>query len=97
MLIRAIVTPYQIGEHSEDVKPSAPIAAPPEIFATRAVACSGQVVSAVTSVIGDHVVTMTVAFFPLALLTLPIQDLHLYKVNLFLVVLMPALYAAFIH
>ncbi|WP_119681989.1 sodium:calcium antiporter [Indioceanicola profundi] len=76
---------------------TAPIAALPEVFATWSVAKSGQITSAVTSVIGDHAVTMTVAFLPLALVTLPIQDLQLYKVNLVFVALVPLLYAVFIH
>ena len=69
----------------------------PEIFATRSVARSGQVTSAVTSDIGDHAVTLNLAFLPLALVTLHIQNVLLFKVNLFFVALMPALYAAFIH
>jgi cation:H+ antiporter len=40
---------------------------------------------------------MTLGFLPLALVTLPVQDLRLYWVNLAFVALMPALYAAFIH
>lgn len=76
---------------------TAPVAALPEIFATRSVARSGQVTSAVTSVIGDHAVTLTLAFLPLALVTLNIQNVLLFKLNLFFVALMPTLYAAFIH
>lgn len=76
---------------------TAPVAALPEIFATRSVARSGQVTSAVTSVIGDHAVTLTLAFLPLALVTLNIQNVLLFKVNLVFVALMPTLYAAFIH
>ena len=76
---------------------TAPIAALPEVFATWSVAESGQITSAVTSVIGDHAVTVTIAFLPLALVTLPIQDLQLFKVNLVFVALVPLLYAVFIH
>lgn len=76
---------------------TAPMAALPEIFATWSVARSGQVTSAVTSVIGDHVVTMTLAFFPLALVTLPVHDLSLFAVTLAFVALVGTLYAAFIH
>lgn len=76
---------------------TAPLAALPEIFATWSVARSGQVTPAVTSVIGDHAVTMTVAFLPLALVTVPIENFRLYWVNLAFVALMPSLYAAFIH
>ncbi|MEW5926059.1 MAG: sodium:calcium exchanger [Gemmatimonadota bacterium] len=76
---------------------TAPMAALPEVFATWSVTRSGQVTSATTSVIGDHAVTMTVAFLPLALVTLPIQDLPLFGVNLAFVALVPAAYAALIH
>lgn len=76
---------------------TAPVAALPEIFATWYVARSGQVTSAVTSVIGDHAVTMTIAFFPLALVTTYVMNPLLFQVNLFFVALVPALYAAFIH
>lgn len=50
---------------------TAPMAALPEVFATWSVAKSGQITSGVTSVIGDHAVTLTVAFLPLALVTVP--------------------------
>ena len=76
---------------------TAPMAALPEIFATWSVARSGQITSAVTSVIGDHVVTMTIAFFPLALVTLPVEDMQLFAVTLAFVALVGMLYAAFIH
>ena len=76
---------------------TAPMAALPEMFATWSVARSGQITSAVTSVIGDHVVTMTVAFFPLALITLPVEDMQLFSITLAFVALVGALYAAFIH
>lgn len=76
---------------------TAPMAALPEVFATWYVARSGQVTSAVTSVIGDHAVTMTIAFFPLALATVYILDVLLYQVNLAFVALVPAMYAAFFH
>ena len=76
---------------------TAPIAALPEVFATRSVARSGQVSSAVTSVIGDHAVTMTLAFIPLTIIGTEIQDLRLFWVSLSFVALMPALYAAFLH
>ena len=76
---------------------TAPMAALPEIFAVWSVARSGQVTSATTSVIGDHVVTMTLAFLPLALVGLPIGDLQLFPVNLSFVFLVPAAYAAMIY
>lgn len=73
------------------------MAAAPEVFATWSLARSGQVTSAITSVVADHAVTMTVAFLPLALVTVPIGDLLLYSVNLGFVALVGALYAGFIH
>ena len=74
-----------------------PMAVLPEVFAVWSVSRSGQVTSATTSVIGDHVVTMTVAFLPLALIGLPVEDLQLFSVNLAFVFLVPAVYAAMVH
>lgn len=74
---------------------TAPMAALPELFAVASVTRSGQVTSATTSVIGDHAVIMTVAFLPLAFVTLPIENLELFWVNLLSVALVPA--AALIH
>ena len=76
---------------------TAPIAALPEVFATRSVARSGQVTSAVTSVIGDHAVTMTIAFVPLTIIGAQIQDFRLFWVSLAFVAVMPALYAGLIR
>jgi cation:H+ antiporter len=76
---------------------TAPMAALPELFAVSSVTRSGQVTSATTSVIGDHAVTMTVAFLPLALVTLPIENLQLFWVNLLFVAFVPTAYAALIH
>ena len=76
---------------------TAPMAALPEIFATWSVAKSGQITSGVTSVIGDHAVTLTVAFFPLALVTLPVNNFPLFATVLSFVGLVGILYAAFIH
>lgn len=73
------------------------MAALPELFAVWSVVRSGQVTSASTSVIGDHAVTMTVAFLPLALVTLPVQDVTLFATVLAFVALMPAAYAAVLH
>ncbi|MBM9595135.1 sodium:calcium exchanger [Rhodobacteraceae bacterium MCCB 386] len=75
---------------------TAPVAALPEVFATWYVARSGQVTSGVTSVIGDHAVTMTLAFIPLTIVGMPIENLQLFWVALAFVALMPTLYAAFI-
>lgn len=76
---------------------TAPMAALPEIFAVWSVVRSGQVTSATTSVIGDHAVTMTVAFLPLALVTLPVENMPLFATVMGFVALMPAAYAAFVH
>ncbi|WP_017730749.1 hypothetical protein [Nafulsella turpanensis] len=76
---------------------TAPMAALPEIFATWSVAKSGQITSAVTSVIGDHAVTLTVAFFPLAIVTMPVNNFPLFATVLSFVGLVGILYAAFIH
>ena len=73
----------------------APMAALPELFAVWSVTHSGQVTSATTSVIGDHAVTMTVAFLPLALMTLNVQNFQLFWINLVFVALIPTVYAAF--
>ncbi len=76
---------------------TAPMAALPEIFATWSVAKSGQITSAVTSVIGDHATTLTIAFLPLALVTLPVENFPLFITVLSFVGLVGMLYAAFIH
>lgn len=74
-----------------------PMAVLPELFAAWSVARSGQMTSAVGSVIGDHVVTMTIAVLPLALVTTPLGDLRIFVVNFLFVAIMPALYAGFIQ
>lgn len=76
---------------------TAPMAVLPEMFAVWSVTRSGQVTSATTSVIGDHAVTMTVAFVPLALVGLPVEDLQLFAVNLGFATLVAVAYAVFIH
>ena len=73
------------------------LAAAPEIFATWSVVRSGQVTAGTTSVIGDNAVTMTIAFVPLGLVTVPVQDFQLFWVNLLFVAAMPATYAVLIH
>ena len=92
-----IVSAFGISKIVGGLFITAPLAAMPEVFATWSVAKSGQVTSAVTSVIGDHAVTLTVAFLPLALITLPIQDFTLFVTILSFVGLVGILYAAFIH
>lgn len=69
----------------------------PEVFATWKVAQSGQVTAATTSVIADNTATMTLALFPLALVSLQIKDVRLFAVNLIFVALLAIVYAAFIR
>lgn len=69
----------------------------PEVFATWKVAKSGQVTAATTSVIADNTATMTLALFPLAMVSLQIGDLSLFVVNLVFVALLAVVYAALIR
>ena len=69
----------------------------PEVFATWRVARSGQMTAATTSVIADNTATMTLAFFPLAMVGLPVEDLLLFSVNFGFVALLGAAYAALIR
>lgn len=69
----------------------------PEVFKTWSVVKGGEVTAGTTSVIADNAITMTVAFFPLALVTTPVEDFQLYWVNLAFVGLMPLLYSVFVH
>jgi cation:H+ antiporter len=73
------------------------MAASPEVFATWSVVRSGQPTAGTTSVLGDHAVTMSVAFVPLALVTVPVENFQLYVVNLAFVSVMPAAYAVLLH
>lgn len=68
----------------------------PEVFATWNVAKSGQITAATTSVIADNTATMTLALFPLALVSLQIKDMRLFVVNLVFVAILAITYAAFI-
>lgn len=92
-----LVTVLGISEILGGLFITAPMAALPEVFATWSVAKSGQITSGVTSVIGDHAVTLTVAFFPLALVGLPVSNFPLFVTVLSFVGLVGILYAAFIH
>lgn len=69
----------------------------PEVFATWSVARSGQVTAATTSVIADNTATMTIAFFPLALVGIEIKDGLLFAVNFTFVALLGAVYGALIY
>jgi len=73
------------------------MATSPELFATWSVVRSGQVTAGTTSVLGDHAVTMSVAFVPLALITVPVENFPLFVVNLVFVAVMPTAYAVLLH
>lgn len=68
-----------------------------EWFSSWKVARTGQVTEATTVVIGDHAVTLTLGLLPLALVTMPIDNLPLYVVSLVFVGLIPAFYGIFIR
>lgn len=93
----SLVQAWDIGRVVGGMFVTAPMAALPEMFATWSVTRSGQVTSATTSVIGDHAVTMTLAFVPLALVALPVGNLLLFGVNVGFVALMAAAYAGLVH
>ena len=67
------------------------VAIMPEVFATWFITRSGQITAGMTSIIGDHAVTMTIAFLPLALVSTSIEDFQLFWVNIVFVALMPML------
>lgn len=92
-----IVSAIGISEIIGGLFITAPMAMLPELFATWSIARSGQITAASASAIGDHAVTMTVAFFPLALATVPVSNLPLFITNLTFVALVPTAYAALIH
>lgn len=92
-----LISAFGISQVIGGVFITAPMAAVPEIFATWSLARSGQVTPSITSVISDHAVTMAVAFFPLAIVGVPVEDFQLFYVNMIFVFLVPALYASFIH
>ena len=97
MATEKIVTSFGISKLVGGLFITAPVAALPEIFATWYVARSGQITSAVTSVIGDHAVTLTLAILPLAIVTVPASSLGVLYANMAFVALMPIAYAIFIH
>lgn len=92
-----IVTAIGISDIIGGLFITAPMAMLPELFATWSIARSGQVTAATASVIGDHAVTMTIAFVPLALVTVPVSNFSLFAVNLAFVALMTAAYAGLTH
>lgn len=92
-----IVSIFGISEVIGGLFITAPMATLPELFATWTITRSGQITAATASVIGDHAVTMTVGFLPLALATVPVSNLPLFITNLVFVALVPTAYAIFIH
>lgn len=92
-----IVTALGISKLVGGLFVTAIVAAAPELFATWSIVRSGQVTAGTASVLGDHAVTMTVAFVPLALVTVPVENFRLYWVNLLFVAVMPAAYAGLLH
>ena len=73
------------------------VSAAPEAFSAWNAIQSGQVTAGTTTVIGDKAVTTSIAFVPLGLVTVPIQNFQLFWVSLAFVALMPATYAALLH
>ena len=69
----------------------------PEAFSTWTVMRSGQSTAATTTIIGDQATTMTLAFFPIALVTVQLQNLRLYSVSLAMLILLAIAYGALIR
>ena len=69
----------------------------PEAFSTWSVMRSGQSTAATTTIIGDQATTMTLAFFPLALVTVQLQNLRLYSVSLAMLLLLAIAYGTLIR
>lgn len=68
----------------------------PEAFSTWSVMRTEQRTAAVTTVLGDQVTTMTVAFLPLALVGLPLQDVRLFWVSLVALAIIAGAFGALI-
>ena len=92
-----IATALGISQIVTGIFITAVVSAAPEAFSTRSAIQSGQVTAGSTAVIGDKAVTMSIAFVPLGLVTVPIQNFQLYWVSLAFVALMPTTFAALIH
>jgi cation:H+ antiporter len=92
-----IVEALGISELAGGLFITGPMAVLPELFAAWSVGRSGQMTSAIGSVIGDHAVTMTIAFLPLALVATPLGDFRIFAITFAFVAIMPALYAGFIQ
>lgn len=76
---------------------TAPVGLAPEAFGTWHVVRSGDVTAGAVDVITDGAVTMTLAFFPLALVGLPLRNFRLYWVSLLFALALSVVYAAFVY
>lgn len=76
---------------------TAPIGMAPEAFGTWHVTRSGQVTAGASDVITDSAVTLTLGLFPLAMVTVPINEFRLYWVSLGSVLAMTAVYGGLIR
>lgn len=68
----------------------------PEMFSTWSVMRTEQRTAAVTTVLGDQVTTMTVAFLPLALIGLPLQNVRLFWVSLVALAIIAGVFGALV-
>ena len=75
---------------------TATVSALPETFATWKLTRSGQGTAAVTTVIADKAATLSLALFPLALVTTPLGDFAVFVTVLAFAALVAVLYAVFI-
>lgn len=65
----------------------------PEVFAAWAAAKRGETTAASSSVIADQATTMTLGFFPIALITVQIEQFELYWISLLFLALLTLAYA----
>lgn len=92
-----LVAAFGISEVIGGLFITATMSTTPEVFKTWRVVTSGQITAGTTSVVADNAVTVTLGFLPLALVSLPIQDMQLFMVNLLFVALMPTALALLVH
>lgn len=78
----ALVAAYGISQLVGGLFITAGMSVLPEVFATWSLARRGMITPATTSVIADNLATLTLAFFPLALVATPVEDMRLYSFNL---------------
>jgi cation:H+ antiporter len=92
-----LVAAFGISEVIGGLFITATMSTTPEVFKTWRVVKSGQITAGTTSVVADNAVTVTIGFLPLALVTVPIQNMQLFVVNLAFVALMPTALALLVH